>query len=112
MRALEAEEVRELEHLRRQGSSHRERVRAHAVLLSSQGFSLELLASIFFVDRDTVSAWLDRFEEGGVAAVQDAPRPGRPSKLPPQARAMLRESLFHPTPRLAPLLLERLKKGA
>ncbi len=117
VRALEAEAVRELEHLHREGGSHRERVRAHAVLLSSQGFSLESLASIFFVDRDTVSRWLGRLAEGGVAALEDAPRPGRPSKLPPQARAMLRESLLHPTPRLAPLLLERLllerlKKGA
>ena len=73
---------------------------------------MESLASIFFVDRDTVSAWLKRFEAAGVEALRDAPKPGRPSKLPPQARAMLRESLLHPTPRLAPLLLERLKKGA
>lgn len=112
VRPLEVEEVQALEHLHRQGSSHRERVRAHAVLLSSQGFSMESLASIFFVDRDTVSRWLHRFAERGVGALQDAPKPGRPTKLPPLARAMLRESLCHPTPRLAPLLLERLKKGA
>lgn len=112
MRTLEAEEMQGLERLHREGNSHRERMRAHAVLLSAQGLSLEELARIFFVDRDTVSTWLARFESAGVGGLRDASKPGRPTKLPPLARQMLRESLSHPTPRLAPLLLERLKKGA
>lgn len=101
-----------MERLHREGATHRERVRAQAVLLSSRGMSLKMLSTIFEVDRDTVSGWLDRFLEGGVAHLRDAPKPGRPSKLSPAARQMLHEALFCPTPRLAPVVLERLKKGA
>jgi transposase len=112
VRELSEKEKTDLEQLHRSGTSHRERVRAHAVLLSAKGFEVETLAVIFSVDRDTASRWLERFEQGGVVALCDANKSGRPRKITPEAEAILQEHLQNPTPNLKPQLLERLKKGA
>jgi len=53
--------------------------RAHAILLSSRGFTIGQMQDIFAVDRDTVSAWLDLFEQSGVDGLKPLPRPGRPA---------------------------------
>jgi transposase len=54
------------------------RKRAHAVLLSAMGHTINQLQAIFEVDRDTVAAWFDRFEAGGVEGLKSLPKPGRP----------------------------------
>jgi transposase len=65
----------------RTARSHRERQRAHAVLLSAKGYRLEECAEVLGVDRDAISRWLDRWEEGGVEALAEGARPGRPRAL-------------------------------
>ena len=55
------------------------RKRAHAILLSAKGITVNQLHDIFEVDRDTVSAWIKRFETSGVEGLQSLPRPGRPA---------------------------------
>lgn len=60
---------------------HYTRMRAHAVLLSCEGFDVSTLVRIFSADRDSVSSWIDRFESGGAEALKDADRPGGPPKL-------------------------------
>ena len=67
------------------GAHARERKRAQAVLSHSRGLSLDQLAVAYAVGRDTVRAWLTRFERGGVAALAEGPRAGRPRKLGPAA---------------------------
>lgn len=109
--SLSAETAAALQHLHRQGSSHRERQRAHAVLLSAKGYKLDQLAMIFEVDRDTVSHWLDRFEQHGLSGLCDAPKSGRPSKLTAESHRLIQQALQTPTLNLKPLLLQRLKKG-
>ena len=79
--ALGEEEQRQLDGLHRTGRSHRVRQRAHAVLLSAPGYTLDQAADILRVDRDAVSRTLDRWEEGGVAALEEGARPGRPPKV-------------------------------
>ena len=117
VRALSSVEESALERLHREGISHRERQRAHAVLLSSRNYGREVIADISGVSRHTVSLWLDRFERDGVSGLRDAPksdRPpksGRPPKMTKEAQQILREALQNPIPGLKPLLLERLKKG-
>jgi transposase len=54
------------------------RQRAHAILLSAKGYTITQLQEIFAVDRDTVSAWITRFERFGMTGLQDLPRSGRP----------------------------------
>ena len=105
-----------LEQLHRTGKSHRERVRAHAILLSAKGFDVETLSVIFGVDRDTVSAWLNRFKHGGLPALCDAAKAGRLGKITPQAQEaqeaqeVLQQALQAPQPNLKPLVLQRLQK--
>jgi len=66
--------------LMRTSKSYKVRKRAHAILLSSKKYKIDQLASIFDVDRDTIADWLGRWEKDGVLGLQDASRPGRPSK--------------------------------
>ncbi len=66
--------------LMRNSKSYKVRKRAHAILLSSKRYKIDQLASIFDVDRDTISDWLNRWEVKGVQGLQDAQRPGRPPK--------------------------------
>jgi transposase len=78
---LNEEQRQGLEQLHRSGHSHRERQRAHAVLLSAQGYTLDQAADVLRVDRDAVSRWLGRWERGGLDALADAPKSGRPPKV-------------------------------
>jgi transposase len=101
--------------VRKISTCHRERERAHAVLLSAKGYSLDQLADIFEADRDTISRWLDDWlddwQAKGVDGLPDAPRPGRPSKLDDRARQLIEQAAQAPTPNLKSVLHTRLKKG-
>lgn len=79
--ALSEEEQRQLEGLWRLGRSHRVRERAHAVLLSAKGYTLDQVADVLEVDRDAVARTLDRWQAGGVAALEEGHRPGRRPKV-------------------------------
>jgi predicted ArsR family transcriptional regulator len=78
---LTQEEVIAVERLHRGGRSHRERQRAHAVLLNAKGLTMDQSAHGLGVDRDAVSRWLTRWEQGGIGALADAPKSGRPRKV-------------------------------
>ena len=54
--------------------------RAHMVLLSARGYTVEQIAEIFGVGEDVVRKWLHRYERQGPAGLDDRPRPGRPPK--------------------------------
>jgi transposase len=53
------------------------RRRAHAILLSARGYSVDQSADIYEVDRDTVSIWLNNWEDQGGAGLQDQAGCGR-----------------------------------
>jgi transposase len=89
VKPLSDEQRQELEWVWREGATHRERTRAHAVLLSAQGRTLAELAEILGAERDAVGRWLSHWEQGGVAALADAPRTGRPRRLLAEAEAAL-----------------------
>ena len=73
------------------GPSARVRQRAQAVYLSSRGYRLEPLAELFEVDRDTVSSWLDGWQERGLRGLYDAPRTGRPLLLSEPEQQQVRQ---------------------
>ena len=56
-------------------------MRAHAVLLSARGYSLDQIADIYQQDRDRVSLWLDWWDEHGYDGLADDPKSGRPATL-------------------------------
>lgn len=65
----------------------RVRQRAHAIVLSAKGYRIDQLVDIFEVDRDTITRWLDRWDEDHFDGLQDAPRSGRPRSIPVEEEA-------------------------
>jgi transposase len=89
--ALSQEERITLEELFKKHWNARQRMRAHALLLSDRRFQIKEIANIYRVDRDTVSGWFDQWEQLGIVGVQDDPRPGRPPKLGPEEQERVRQ---------------------
>ena len=57
--------------------------RARIVLLAAEGIPLDRIGRQVGVDRNVVRLWVDRYRVGGVAALEDRPRPGRPRTFSP-----------------------------
>ena len=84
--ALCPDQVRSLETMAERAPSRRVGMRAHSILLSARGSSIDEMARIYQVHRDTVSSWLDRFGPFGEDGLRDQPRSGSPSKLNAQEK--------------------------
>jgi len=76
---LSDEQRQALEQVRRRAVG-RVSQRAHMVLLSARGYTVEQIAEIFGVGEDVVRKWLHRYERSGPVGLDDRPRPGRPPK--------------------------------
>jgi transposase len=109
---LDEVQAAQLRVLHKNGHSHRERQRAQAVLLSARGMSLEQLSFVFECDRDTVSGWLDDWQAGGLAALSDAAKSGRPCRLDAATQAQVLQAVATPTPNFKGVVMDELKKGA
>ena len=70
---------RDLERVRRRAVG-RVSQRAHMVLLSARGYSVQQIAEIFAVGEDVVRGWLHRYQREGPPGLDDRPRPGRPPR--------------------------------
>src|SRR5262244_3059341 len=70
-----------LESTMKNDASHRARMRAHGLLLSSEGITIKAIAKIYHVDRDTVATWIKKWEKHGDKSLHDQPRSGRPTIL-------------------------------
>ena len=86
--------------LHRSGRTHRQRQRAHAVLLSAKHYTLDQIADVVEAERETVSRWLDLWQEQGLLGLMDAPKSGRPRKIDPVLELHLRDMLQNPSPDL------------
>ena len=73
---------RELRKWLRSGKTRRSLAeRAKIILLSQKGLSAAAIGDKLGVARLTVYKWRRRFQEGGLEALSDRPRPGQPRKL-------------------------------
>jgi len=81
IKSLSQEQQRSLNQVMRSHPSHRTRTRAHAILLSARRYSINQIADIFAVDRETVTSWLVRWEESETDGLDDDPKSGRPPTL-------------------------------
>ena len=70
---------RDLERVRRRAVG-RVSQRAHMVLLSARGYTVQQIAEIFAVGEDVVRGWLHRYAREGPTGLDDRPRPGRPPR--------------------------------
>lgn len=83
---LTTQQSQHLTQLYKTSTDHRERQRAHALLLSQRSYTIPDLADLFEVDRDTISDWMDRWQDWLAdsqkpLALQDQARSGRPARL-------------------------------
>lgn len=61
----------------KESQDFRVRQRSHALLLSHKKYSIDQLADIFSVNRETIRNWFARWE--GAQSLEDGPRSGRPN---------------------------------
>ena len=78
--------------IRRSGEARYDH-RLHGVLLVAQGMNCCRVAALLGDAPRTVEYWVRRFEEKGLAGLQEGPRPGRPSRLNPQEVAEIQGAL-------------------
>jgi len=62
-------------------NNFRVRNRSHAILLSNSKYPIAEIAKICRVDRDTVSGWLDNWNEFKFKGLEDQEKTGRPLVL-------------------------------
>ncbi len=86
VKPLDSERRATLKQLMQTHPNHRVRMRTHAVLLSDRRYSIDQIADIFEVDRDTVRAWLARWDDDNTDGLEDDPRAGRPAILTPEEK--------------------------
>ena len=89
VRTLTPAESRLIEELFKTAPQARVRRRANAVRLSSRGCTVRQIAEVIGCARQTVRNCFDHFESGGVGALRDKPRSGRPPVATPDFRAQL-----------------------
>ncbi len=81
VKALSDEEHTKLLGNHQTSDNFRIRNRSHAILLSCSKFPIAEIAKICRVDRDTVSLWIDNWNEFGFNGLEDEEKPGRPPIL-------------------------------
>jgi len=81
VRNLTNEEKLTLTEMHKRHPLHLPRKRAHAILLSHQGYSVLSICRIYGACRQTVSTWLSQWEKKGLCGLLDLPGRGRPRKL-------------------------------
>ena len=102
------EQQRELlESTMKNDASHRARMRAHGLVLSSEGITIKAIAKIYHVDRDTVSPWIKQWEKHGDQSLHDQPRSGRPTILNATEKALAKQYIQE-EPRSLKNVVERL----
>jgi transposase len=74
--------------------------RARIVLLASDGLAARTIAERVGCSRPTVVHWRQRYERGGLAALEDAPRSGAPRTLPHAQADILFATLDGPPKKL------------
>jgi len=77
-----------LENTMTHDTSPRARARAHSLIRSAQGMTINAITKISQVDRDTVATWIRTWEHDGPASLHDKPRSGRPPTLTPEEQTL------------------------
>ncbi len=90
---LSLEEIQTLEAMHKNHPYHAPRIRAHAVLLSHTGFKLSKISSIYGICRQTAATWINAWNDGGICALLDKPRSGRPRLLCGEAESEALQSI-------------------
>ena len=82
-----------LREMYRHASEHRMRQRAHIILMSNLRLSIDEIARVTELDRDTVSATITAWEIRGIGGLYDAKRSGRPSIFTPSEKELIQRKI-------------------
>ncbi len=90
VKILSEEDYNKLVENHQKSENYRVRNRAHAILLSFQKYPIDEIAEICGIHRNTVSRWIERWNEFGLQGLSDVEKDGRPPilTLEEQARAV------------------------
>jgi len=79
---IEDEEIlQKLSKISKDGKTKQERIRAHALVLSNDGYKSQELANIFGVSQRTIFQWFRDFKERGIESLVQKSGRGRKKKL-------------------------------
>ena len=78
---LTEEEVVVLKDGRKNGKSYQFRDRCHCIILSFSGFEIKDLAILFDVSKNTISTWLNSWENEGIKGLKNKSGQGRKPKI-------------------------------
>ena len=70
--------------------------RVQAVLLAKRGWTASHIATSLGCSLRAVKNWVDQYNRGGIEALHDRPRTGRPRQLDPQQYPQLKQRLEAP----------------
>ncbi len=85
--------LEELRELTRRQQGRRAWKRYQAIVLARQGDTAEQIARALDCGARTAQTWVARYNAGGAAALDERPRPGRPTTLPRDQEDRLRARL-------------------
>ncbi|GEN27261.1 hypothetical protein HVA01_09070 [Halovibrio variabilis] len=106
--SLTLDEQQVLNEAYQHGEKRALRRRAHAILLSHQGYTIDQISSILKVQRNAVADSFKQWKASGLEGLADKPRGGRPSILNDADRASLQQ-LVEEHPHQLPVLQARLQ---
>lgn len=90
IRVLTVEETEKLKRLSHsQTAAHRQVRRATIILMAADGQHLDVIGETVKCSADRVSYWVKRFNEAGLAGLEDKPRPGRKRVYSQQERGQI-----------------------
>ena len=75
-------------------------IRVKALIAYYKGLNLKTVAACYDVTEKSVKNWVNRFESEGEAGLDDKPRSGRPTRLPPEQAAELKALIEQDTQRV------------
>ena len=88
LRGLTPEEERVISKLARSQSASKRLVeRAKIIQLAAEGLTIPQIVQQLHASEPMVRKWWKRFEQQGLAGLEDAPRPGAPSRYTPENKA-------------------------
>jgi transposase len=93
MHVMEHESLEQLQQLTRTQQRARERLRYQAVVLAREGKTAPQIADALGCARRPVQRWVERYNKGGVAALAEGRRSGRPPRLSTEQEAAFRQRL-------------------
>ena len=95
----EAEKIT-LQEGERNGKAQAFRERCHCLRLSSEGYQVKELASIFRVSEISIYTWFKRWEAGGIVGLRDKAGRGRKAILRAEDLAVIKEKVQENAQRL------------